>query len=197
MSYAFTCTSAVHCFCISLVMDCTLTDSGRRSTFTWSPSSKPSGTLFCISSGMVSLRLFSDWPFCHCSSCLRESTSIRWRDITCELMAPWDFPAGIHTDVFHMYKPSMSSLTAWDSTESLFWVVSTVFPPLPSLWSGLSGLCQRFFWINGMMSSFGLSDGFELQDKNKLPRRRFESQFSYLTPDVKHVLSWYNKCITS
>lgn len=53
-----------------------LTDSGRRSTFTWSPSSKPSGTLFCINRGMLRFRFLSDGePFCHCSSCLRESTS--------------------------------------------------------------------------------------------------------------------------
>lgn len=55
-------------------MFCILTDSGRRSTLTRSPSSKPSGTLFCINKGMFRFRTFSGWePFCHCSSCLRES----------------------------------------------------------------------------------------------------------------------------
>lgn len=58
-----------------------LTDSGRRSTFMWSPSSKPSGTLFCIRRGMDKFRFLSDSdPFCHWSSCLRESTSRTWRD---------------------------------------------------------------------------------------------------------------------
>lgn len=53
---------------------CVLTDSGRRSTLIWSPSSKPSGTLFCINKGMFKFRSFSGWgPFCHSSSCLRES----------------------------------------------------------------------------------------------------------------------------
>lgn len=53
-----------------------LTDSGRRSTFIWSPSSKPSGTLFCISRGMLRFRFLCDWgSFCHCSSCLRDSAS--------------------------------------------------------------------------------------------------------------------------
>lgn len=60
--------------CNSLI--CILTDSGRRSTLIWSPSSKPSGTLFCINRGMFKLRSFSGWgPFCHSSSCLRESTN--------------------------------------------------------------------------------------------------------------------------
>lgn len=53
-----------------------LTDSGRRSTLIWSPSSKPSGTLFCINSGMLRLRFLSDSAsFLHCSSCLRDSAS--------------------------------------------------------------------------------------------------------------------------
>lgn len=57
-------------------MICILTDSGRRSTLIRSPSSKPSGTLFCINKGMFRLRRFSAWePFCHSSSCLRESTN--------------------------------------------------------------------------------------------------------------------------
>lgn len=79
-----------------------LTDSGRRSTFTWSPSSKPSGTLFCINRGMLRFRFLSDWgPFCHCSSCLLESRRTYWRclvNFVWELMTPLAFPQSVNTN---------------------------------------------------------------------------------------------------
>ena len=81
---------------------CKLTDSGRRSTFTWSPSSKPSGTLFCINRGMLRFRFLSDWgPFCHSSSCLLESGRTSWRclvNFVWDLMTPSAFPQNVNTN---------------------------------------------------------------------------------------------------
>lgn len=142
-----------------------LTDSGLRSTFTWSPSSKPSGTLFCINRGMERF-MFSDLgPFCHRSSCLRESMNVK------RSFRRFVLSNGTHSPAYiHIHKPSMSSLTAWDSTESLSWVVFSVLPPFSEFWPTWSGLCQRFFWIRGMMSSLGFSLGFELHQNTKLER---------------------------
>lgn len=154
-----------------------LTDSGRRSTLTWSPSSKPSGTLFCINRGMLRFRFFSDTePFCHCSSCLRESTGVSWRRVEmgelCMRTDDTHCPQSTKTQqancTFHVYPPSISSLTAWESTDWLSSGVSCVLASATSLWPAGSGLCHRFFWIRGMISSFGFSDGFVLQNRMTL-----------------------------
>lgn len=67
--------------------------------------------------------------------------------------------------------PSISSLTAWETMESLFWLVSSVLFSFSLVWAPRSGLCQRFFWIRGMMSSFGFSVGLELRRERRTSKR--------------------------
>ena len=137
------------------IVFCILTDSGRRSTLIWSPSSKPSGTLFCINKGMFKFRTFSGWePFCHCSSCRRESRNKG----TVPLNRPTIYSENNRR--IPRFWPSISSFTAWESTESLSW---PDFAPFPSL---CPCLFQRFFTIRGMMRSLGFSDCFALQDSS-------------------------------